>query len=130
LNYFSNAPLEVKLIKFVENRVKKKGVSDKAGRLGIDRYLKLLLPLVLEKDEIDIWLNKHLPTQSSKSENQKIDSNIVIRRCIDLNELRNKVVHKGEVPSEKIAIIERGIVAIELFIDFIRDTDSQSLNSK
>jgi len=121
----SIAALEVSLGNFVESRVKKKGVSGKAGRLGIDRYLNLLLPLVLGKDELDVWINKMHSNQSSASGKQKMNSSAVTQQCNDLNQLRNQVVHKGTVPSDKIAIIERGITAIELLADFIRDSESR-----
>lgn len=126
----SVAALEVGLVNFVENRVKKKGVSGTAlesykFHLGIAAHLKLLLPLVLEKDELESWLSKRQSSRSGVSGKQKIDNSTVIQRCLELNSLRNDVVHEGAVPSGKIAIIERGMTAIELLVDFIHDSDVQ-----
>lgn len=108
-------PLEV----FVKKRCKNKGISkntldnyDKNHYVG--DYLKLLLPLVLEPDELTKWLRS-----SKRWHTEKLNGNQIIEWAIDLNKVRNGAVHEGKTP--EFEIVDKGIFAVEAIYEFVKE---------
>jgi len=114
------AALEVKLASFIKRRSQEKGVSNStwktySAQLGIAMLLRLLWPIVLEKDELKTWLKSKRLGDT--------DADAIVQQCLDLNGLRNHVVHDGADPSSGTEIIELGIQAVEKILEFIQETE-------
>lgn len=129
--------MEVGLSSFVRERSKSKGAgrsrrTSADGGLGAAACLTKHVPSVLGKHELDTWLNaqrwegRHLhPPFRQLSDD--LDGEAVLSRCIELNTLRNKIVHEGRVPDEKdIDKIQEGIEAAEWLLAFTQDLKQES----
>jgi len=135
--------LEVLLPTFVKERLQERAIC-LPGPPGL-AWLLPLLPLVLRDKELDDWLPrlelvplgevpKETPVDAESEPSLEspaspwiiaahdIDGIHIIDRCISLNSLRNKIVHKGKVPESKpdIDTIRWGIQAAELLVEFVR----------
>lgn len=115
--------LEVALFPFVKERCERRGISrtklkDVDDKLTMSVHLKVLLSLVLDKDELDDWLNRRMPGAPEGNGRKGED---MIGACIHLNKFRNKIVHEGRMPeAHDIERIKQGIAAAEGLLDFIR----------
>lgn len=125
--------LEVGLSALIRQRCKKKGISrqkfkDVSRDLGVATYLKVLLALVVEAKELEAWrltrrerlANSLDPLPSALQEFEGPGS---IKACIDLNKIRNRIVHEGWIPAEEkdFRDIRRGIRAADWLVDFAAD---------
>lgn len=103
--------LESKLVRFVEQRCKERGISNQIwkdyGKGSIAAYLKFLLPLVLRQTELESVRD-------------------AIERCLRLNGVRNKVVHEGDDPISKKEVIEQGIEAVECMLGFVQAAETNT----
>jgi len=131
------AALEVGLTALVRQRTSPEGAGRRrsAGRehsLGVAACLTKHLPSVLGEHELDAWLN----TQRSKGRHlhppfrglsDELDGEAVLARCIELNTLRNEIVHEGRIPDAKdIDKIQEGIEAAEWLLAFTQDLKQES----
>ena len=111
--------LERPLEDFIKERCKSKGISkntldsyDKNHFIG--DYLKLLLPLILEQNELAEWL------RSSKDwYTKKLNGNQIIEWAVEFNKARNDAVHRGMTPT--FEIVDRGIFAVEALYEFVNE---------
>jgi hypothetical protein len=105
------AALEVGLSSFIRQRARSKGAEGGTspsadGGLGVNACLAKHLPSVLAEHELDTWLNAqrcegqhlHRPFRRLRD---GLTGKLISSRCIELNTLRNKIVHKGRIPDEK-----------------------------
>ncbi len=116
--------LEVALFPFVRERCERRGIS-RAKRKGMSVHLNELLPSVLDKDELNHWLNRRMPG-GPEGNGQKGED--IIGACIHLNKFRNKIVHEGKMPeAADIERIKQGIGAAERLLDFIRAVATSEL---
>lgn len=117
--------LDVGLTPFVRKRCKERGISytkyDKTSRrIFISDYLRVLLPLVLGKQELNTWLR----TNSEHG----LTGQFILDECLQLNSVRNAIVHQGKIPEEKdIERIKRGIEASELLLSFVKEAGGKHL---
>ncbi|HUS71404.1 MAG TPA: hypothetical protein VM075_11605 [Anaerolineae bacterium] len=128
--------LEVGLSSFVRERSKRTGVrrtpaADHRG-LRVAACLTKHLPSLLGEHELDTWLNtqrskgRHLPAPFARLRDD-LDAGTLLSRCVQLNTLRNKIVHEGRVPDEKdIDTIQEGIEAAEWLLAFTQGCRQQS----
>ena len=114
--------LEQTLEKFIKERCKSKGISnntlsafDKSHYIG--DYLKLLLPLVLKKNELSEWLTKW--AKSKEWYRFEYNGDQVIEWAIKLNQARNDAVHEGETP--RFETLDKGIFAVEALYEFAKE---------
>jgi hypothetical protein len=125
--------LETGLAALIRQLCGKKGIShnklkDVSHHLGVAVYLKVLLPLVVEAKELDNWgLGYRQRLEQSLVPHPWVVGDhqgpAVIRACIDLNGLRNKIVHEGWIPSQEADLnqIKYGIRAAHWLVDFAAD---------
>ncbi|MDL1910827.1 hypothetical protein FBQ81_09065 [Chloroflexi bacterium CFX6] len=111
--------LEQPLEKFIKERCKAKGISKNTLETYdknhfIADYLKLLLPLVLEPNELTEWL------QSSNHRYKiNISGNQIIEWAVEFNKARNDAVHRGITPI--FETVDKGIFAIETIYEFVNE---------
>lgn len=128
--------VEVGLSALIRERCKKKGIShnkfkDVSRDLGVAAYLKILLPLVVDAQELEAWsltyrerlADSLVPLPSAPQEHEGPAS---IKACIDLNKIRNCIVHEGWIPSEQedLGRMRRGIRAAHWLVAFAADATS------
>jgi len=116
---FAITALERPLEAFVKKRCKNKGISKKSldnydKNHYVSDYLKLLLPLVLEPNELTKWLRS-----SKRRYTEKLNDNEIIEWAIDLNKVRNGAVHEGKTP--EFETIDKGIFAVEVIYEFVKE---------
>jgi len=126
--------LELGSSAFVRERYKCKALScsrsTRADRgLGVAACLNKHLPSVLGEQELDTWLNvqrcegRHLRAPYRRL-GDDLAAGVILSRCINLNTLRNKIVHEGTVPDEKdIEEIQEGIEAAEWLLSFTQESN-------
>lgn len=116
--------LEPTLEKFVKNKCVARGISKNTissyeHNHYISDYLKILLPLALEKDELSEWLKKEFALHNwGDSYNQ----NQILEWAVKLNQARNKAVHEGKKPDYET--LDRGIFAAEVLYEFAKESIS------
>ena len=126
--------LESKLKSFVRRRCKARGISHNKfdstdQKLYLSDYLKVLLPLNLDKDELDAWVQKQLASLSKSSlpiPKESLNGKLIIERCITLNKIRNDIVHgqKIALSADDIKCIKQGLEAVEWLLAFIEEAES------
>lgn len=124
------AALEVGLSPLIRQRCKKKGIShrkfkDVSRDFGVATYLKVLLPLVADHQELEAWrltrrgrlADSLVPLPSAP---QEFEGAASIEACIDLNGIRNNIVHEGWIPAggKDLRDIRRGIRGADWLVDF------------
>lgn len=114
--------LEPQFEEFIKGRCRAKGISnnilnewDKNHFIG--DYLKLLLPLVLESNELTKWLKEWLESAMQWYVGT-FDENQIIEWAIKLNKARNDAVHKGITP--EFDTLDKGIFAVEALYEFTK----------
>jgi HEPN domain-containing protein len=122
--------LEVGLSLLIRRRCKEKGIShtkfeEVSHDLGVAMQLKLLLPLVVTDQELETWrLTRRRRLADSlvplSPEPQDFEGAASIRACVELNRIRNNIVHKGWIPREEkdFKEIRRGIRGADWLVDF------------
>lgn len=125
--------LEVALSPLIRQRCKEKGIShrkfkDVSRDFGVATYLKVLLPLVADDQELEAWrLTRRGRLADSlaplPSAAQDFEGAASIEACIDLNKTRNTIVHEGWIPAQEkdFRDIRRGIRAADWLVDFAAD---------
>jgi len=114
--------LDVSVEPFVEQRCKLRNISGrqfKESQRFLAEYLKVLLPLVLQENEIGRWIGIKYPGSVTKSEMPKWTGEVVLESCIVINSIRNAVAHRGKFEKTNIPKVHQGIEAAELLLEFM-----------
>jgi len=115
--------LERPLEEFIKKRCKSKGISKKTldtydKNHFVGDYLKLLLPLVLEPNELTEWVDNWLKSAKHWFAG-KFSGNQIIEWAVEFNKARNDAVHRGITPA--FETVDKGIFAIEAIYEFVID---------
>jgi hypothetical protein len=116
--------LDLKVEPFVEQRCKARNISGskfKETNRFLAEYLKVILPLVLQENELSDWIAKKFSSWSALAETTQWTGETILEKCIILNTTRNNVAHRGKFEQADISKVRQGIEAAELLLDFMGD---------
>lgn len=125
--------LELALSPLIRRRCNKRGISHNRFKevsrdFGVAAYLKVLLPLVTDDQELEGWrLARRVRLAQSlvpvRAQEHDFEGPASIEACIDLNKIRNSIVHEGWIPAEEkdFKDIRRGIRAADWLVGFAAD---------